>query len=462
MQNIYNEVASLDKKCYEKFALTEDILMEHAAYSMAIFIEKNFDKKSSILIVSGPGNNGADGIALARLLYTKYNVKLYLPFKVKSSMAKLQLKRAKLLSLCLVEDISDCDVIVDCLFGSGLNKELDDISLNIIKNLNQKNSYKIACDIPSGININGQVNQEAFIAHTTITMGALKIALFSDEAKEYTGKIKVANLGIQREVYEEKTNIYLLEKKDMILPFRSKKKSHKGTYGHLNVIAGEKKGAAIIASKAAFSFGTGLVSIVYNKEINLPNYLMQANCISKNCTAIVIGMGLGKYTANNIKNILEKNIPTVIDADLFYEKLILKKLETNNVVLTPHPKEFCALLKLSDIANIKIDELQKNRFKYVSKFCNKYPEVTLLLKGANVLIGNNNKIYINNFGTSILSKGGSGDVLSGLIASLLAQGYEALEATITASLAHTEAANNYKKNNYSLNPLNLIKEIKKI
>lgn len=247
----------------------------------------------------------------------------------------------------------------------------------------------------------------------------------------------------------------------MNLPLRNKKNSHKGSFGHLNVIAGCKKGAGIIAAKAAFGFGAGLVSVVCHEDIDLPYHIMQTHFLSDNCTAIAIGMGLGKYETEEIKTILAKEIPTIIDADLFYEEIILEKLKSD-VVLTPHPKEFCALLKLCEIADISVIQLQKDRFEYVSKFCNKYPKVTLLLKGANVLIGKDKEIYVNSFGTSTLSKGGSGDVLSGLIASLLAQSYNSLDAAITANLAHTLAAKNYKKNNYSLIPSDLVEEVKKL
>lgn len=461
MKKVFYEVNSLDKKCYEKFALTEDILMEHAASSMANFIENKFEEKASVLIVCGPGNNGADGIALARLLYKKFDVKLYLPFGAKSSMAKLQEKRAKLLGLSLVDELVQCDVVVDCFFGSGLNKDLDETSLRIINTLNNYEAYKISCDIPSGINSKGQVNQEAFYADTTITMGALKVALFSDEAKNYVGEIKVANLGVQRDVYEEDTNINLLDKKDMKLPLRNKNNSHKGSYGHLNVVVGCKMGAGVIAAKAAFGFGAGLVSVVSHENIDLPYHIMQTHFLSDNCSAIAIGMGLGKYEIDEVKKILAKDIPTIIDADLFYEEIILDKLQ-KDVVLTPHPKEFCALLKLCKIADISIEKLQKNRFEYVTTFCTKYPNVTLLLKGANTLIGKDKNIYINSFGSAVLSKGGSGDVLSGLIASLLAQGYDCLEAAKTASLAHSIAASNYRKNNYSLIPADLVEEVKKL
>ena len=464
MQKLFDEVNSLDKRCYEKFLLSEDLLMEHAASNMALYISEKYSSFESILIVCGSGNNGADGITLARLLHTKFDVNLYLSTTPKSSMAQLQLQRAKTLDIKIVNELFNADIIVDCLFGTGLNKPLDEKSINLLNTLNSYNSFstfKLACDIPSGINNLGQIQNVAFEADVTITMGALKTSLFSDMAKDYVGEIVVANLGVQREIYEIDSNKFLLDESDMKLPIRNKKNAHKGTYGHLNVVAGCKKGAGIIAANAAFGFGAGLVSVVCHENLDLPYHIMQTHFISENCTAIAIGMGLGKYETDEIRKILNKKVPKIIDADLFYDKLICEVLE-QEVVLTPHPKEFVSLLKLCEIADIDVSELQNNRFLYAQMFSKKYPKVVLLLKGANVIISKNEKLYVNRFGSAVLSKGGSGDVLSGLIGSLLAQGYEILDAAITASLAHAISSKNYSKNNYSLTPLDLIEEIKKL
>ena len=465
MQKIFDEVQSLDKKACEKFFLSEDILMEHAASSIFRYIKKRFKIKTSVLILCGCGNNGADGLALGRLLHKLYDVKINLVNNPKSQMAILQEKRAKSLNIEFVDSIFEADIIVDCIFGTGLNKKIDKKIIELIDKVNSFKSFKIACDIPSGIEKNGRIKQTAFKADTTITMGTFKTALFSDIAKDFVGKLKVANLGLPKEDYEDEANIFLLEKSDMKLPFRNKKDSHKGSFGHVNVILGEKKGAAIIASNAAFYFGAGLVSLITKEKAkilnNIPNHIMSSEKVSKNCTAIAIGMGLGEYKKEELKTILDIKAKKVIDADLFYNEIILAYLD-ERVVLTPHPKEFISLLKLTKIADITIEELQENRFLYVKQFCQKYKEVVLLLKGTNVLISKDEKIFVNTYGSSILSKGGSGDVLSGLIASLLAQGYETLDAAITASLAHTLAANNYKKNNYSFGPQDLIEEIKKI
>jgi hydroxyethylthiazole kinase-like uncharacterized protein yjeF len=449
MKKVFDEVGNLDKRCYEEFGLSEDLLMENAANSMAHFIQNKFLKGSKILIVSGSGNNGADGITLARILLGTYNVELFTPLGVKSSMALLQLERAKKVGVQIIENIgNNYDVVVECLFGSGFNKLIDSNTNDLLLKLNSFKAYKIACDFPI----------VPFVADTTITMGALKKGLFLDDMKDYIGEIIVGNLGVSRQIYETNSNCFLLEKSDMKLPFREKLSSHKGDFGHLAVIIGNKKGAGIISCEAGFAFGAGLVSAI-TKDTNLPLHIMQSEELPKNTTALALGMGLGKEFQNSF---IENNLPKIIDADLFYDEVILKILKQENIVLTPHPKEFCSLLKITGFGEISIEELQKDRFFYVEKFCQKYPQIVLLLKGANVIIAQNEKIFINIFGTPKLSFGGSGDVLSGLIGSLLAQKYTPLESAITASLAHTLGSCNYHFNDYSMKPQDLIDEIKKL
>ena len=134
-------------------------------------------------------------------------------------------------------------------------------------------------------------------------------------------------------------------------------------------------------------------------------------------------------------------------------------LKRQNIVLTPHPKEFCTLLKRCSLADISVDELQKERFRYVEMFAKAFPDATLLLKGANVIIAAGERFFINPHGTNVLAKGGSGDVLSGLAGSLLAQGAEPLDAAVNASLAHTAAAALWEKNGYAMTPSDLIENL---
>lgn len=454
MQRLFDEVASLDKRCYEEFFLNEEILMEHAASGMAEYIRNNFSKRSKIVIVCGSGNNGADGIALARLLHVDYEVSIFYVKEPSSDMARLQHKRALSIGVKKTSEIEECDILIDAVVGTGFSGEFNDKLNEIIDNMNSLNAFKIACDVPSGYK---------FIADVTLTMGALKKKMFLDEAKEYVGDIKVLDLGVSREVYEKPSNWNLLDMSDLNLPYRQKKDSHKGTYGHLAVANGEKSGASIMSACSALRFGSGLVTLVGYEKIEIPHILMYSHEIPKSTTALAIGMGLGEeFSKIELTKFLDNDLPLIADADIFKMPVLLDILKRENVVLTPHAKEFISLLRIAGIADISISELQKERFKYAEIFSKRFPHVTLLLKGANVVIAKENEFYINPHGTSTLAKGGSGDVLSGLIGALLAQGYDPLESAINASLAHTKLALDYKGADFSLTPDDLIDGICKL
>ncbi|RLA72063.1 MAG: bifunctional ADP-dependent NAD(P)H-hydrate dehydratase/NAD(P)H-hydrate epimerase [Epsilonproteobacteria bacterium] len=457
MQFLFNEVTSLDRRCYEQFDLSEDILMEHAADGMADYIRQHFSKIETIVIVCGAGNNGADGITLARLLYGEYAVKVYLPFGVKSPMAQLQFRRAEKLGLLFEDDLSKADILVDALFGSGFSQGFNDQSVLLLKEMNEMDAVKIACDIPSGLHLDGRREPQTFQAEITLTMGALKRGMFSDTAKEVVGNIAVLDLGISREQYETTSLWQLLERADMQLPHRLNVNSHKGSYGHLGVICGEKEGAAVIAGSAALHFGSGLVTLLSNEKVNIPYELMQSHLLPSTTTAMALGMGLGQeFSESELLCLLDHNLPLLLDADIFSHPLLSVLLERQNSVLTPHPKEFISLLKQCDLADITVEELQLQRFHYVELFSKTYPHITLLLKGANVIIAFEGKFFVNPHGTNVLAKGGSGDVLSGLIGALLAQGYTPLDAAISGSLAHTAIASAWDKNSYAFTPNNLI------
>ena len=454
MQKLFDEVASLDRRCYEEFFLSEDILMEHAANGMAEYIRNNFSKKSKIIIICGSGNNGADGIALARLLHVEYDVSILYAKKPTSKMAFLQQNRAVSIGVKECDKIEECDVLVDAIVGTGFSGEFSQEIKSLIDDMNSVNAFKIACDIPSGYK---------FFADVTLTMGALKKSMFIDYAKEFVGEIKVLDLGVAREIYERETNWNLLDFDDLKLPNRAKKDSHKGSYGHLAVACGEMHGASIMSAMSALRFGSGLVTLVGFEDIEIPHSLMYSHEVPKNITALAIGMGLGaEFSQVELAKFLDNTLALIADADIFSMSVVLDILNRDSVVITPHVKEFASLLKMTKIADISVDELQENRFKYAELFCKEFPDVTLLLKGANVIIAKGDDFYINPHGTSVLAKGGSGDVLSGLIGALLAQGYKPLEAAINASLAHVKLALNYSGADFSLTPDDLIEGICKL
>ena len=559
----------LDKAARDAYGLTEDIMMENAAAALErqgsehFFSPDNkYINRPCVLILAGGGNNGADGYALARrIVQHKIDVAVCQVYEPKSAMCVLQADRAKKAGAIFINPYDldewierasfDLRVVYDCVFGSGFHGTLDAMAAAVIASANKiDGAYKIACDLPtgcgasdckaasdSGIDSNRMQDREAavgsfghtnnsfqgqnaaaFRADTTVTMGALKLALYSDAAKDACGKIVVADLGVSRSNFESEQSpcAILLEEADARLPLRGKKQnSNKGTYGHTAIYAGTKPGAAVIAGHAALKFGSGLASLVpiAEQKINFENVadfeLMVADTIPKNATALVVGPGLGRPDdfglasncpqdqeaaastdcSRSISSGIDKNpsqdqeaaasidcglatvfgalkssaMPLVLDADIFYWPQIKDVLAAKkNVVLTPHPKEFAALLKNLGLGECAVAQVVERRLELAKEFCAAFPGATLLLKGANVLIASKlqgeeePRVYINALGTSALAKGGSGDVLAGMTAALLAQGYEPLEAAVTASIAHASASHAFDGKDYALTPFGLI------
>ncbi|GAA6891730.1 NAD(P)H-hydrate dehydratase [Helicobacter pylori] len=464
MLSVYEKVDALDKRAIEELFLSEDILMENAAMALERAVLQNASLGAKVIILCGSGDNGGDGYALARRLVGRFKTLVFEMKPAKSPMCQLQKERAKKVGVVIKawekknEDL-ECDVLIDCVVGSNFKGELEPF-LNF-ESLSQKAHFKIACDIPSGIDSKGRVDKRAFKADTTISMGAIKSCLLSDKAKDYVGELKVGHLGVFNQIYEIPTETFLLEKSDLKLPLRDRKNAHKGDYGHAHVLLGKHSGAGLLSALSALSFGSGVVSVqALECEItsnNKPLELVFCENFPNFLSAFALGMGL-----ENIPKDFNKWLelaPCVLDAGVFYHKEVLQALE-KEVILTPHPKEFLSLLKLVGI-NISMLELLDNKLEIARDFSQKYPKVVLLLKGANTLIAHQGRVFINILGSVALAKAGSGDVLAGLILSLLSQNYTPLDAAINASLAHALAGLEFK-NNYALTPLDLIEKIKRL
>ncbi|WP_324660197.1 NAD(P)H-hydrate dehydratase [Helicobacter pylori] len=464
MLSVYEKVNALDKRALEEFNLSEDILMENAAMALERAVLQNASLGTKVIILCGSGDNGGDGYALARRLVGRFKTLVFEMKPAKSPMCQLQKERAKKVGIAIKtweeknEDL-ECDALIDCVVGSNFKGELEPF-LNF-ESLSQKARFKIACDIPSGIDSKGRVDKGAFKAHMTISMGAIKSCLLSDRAKDYIGELKVGHLGVFNQIYEIPTDTFLLEKSDLKLPLRDKKNAHKGDYGHAHILLGKHSGAGLLSALSALSFGSGVVSVqALECEItssNKPLELVFCENFPSPLSAFALGMGLEGFPKDFNKWL--ELAPCVLDAGVFYHKEVLQALE-KEVVLTPHPKEFLSLLKLVGI-NMSMLELLDNKLEIARDFSQKYPKVVLLLKGANTLIAHQGQVFINILGSVALAKAGSGDVLAGLILSLLSQNYTPLDAAINASLAHAIASLEFK-NNYALTPLDLIEKIKRL
>lgn len=458
MQNIYKQTGVLDKRAIERYFLSEEILCENASIALKEQLAKVAHKGSFVYIVCGGGNNGADGLALARKITQDYIVRVYMLGDPKSPLAKQEYLRCKSAGVEFVRKIYKSDVVIDCLFGSGFKGEISPEVKALIEAMNQSGRIKIACDLPSGV---GKFFKGiAFRADYTVCMGALKVDLFSEWAKDYVGEIVVAPLGISKSNYEISSNIKLLESKDLILPKRCKNDTHKGEYGHLAILRTDneasKSGAGVLCALSSIAFGVGKVSVVGGSEA-LPYEVMRAERIPSECKVVAFGMGAGV-----IENELEmlEGYTCVLDADVFYSQNLKSFLQKNSeVILTPHIKEFASLLKICEIADLSVEEVKARRDELLLEFCSLYPEVVVVLKGANTLIARGGKIYICTLGCNNLAKGGSGDVLSGMIGSLLAQGEDRLSASANAVLAHALASQKIATS-YGLNPMDLIEAVK--
>ncbi|GAB0053898.1 NAD(P)H-hydrate dehydratase [Helicobacter pylori] len=464
MLSVYEKVNALDKRAIEEFNLSQDILMENAAMALERAVLQNASLGAKVIILCGSGDNGGDGYALARRLVGRFKTLVFEMKPAKSPMCQLQKERAKKVGVIIKaweeknEDL-ECDALIDCVIGSDFKGELEPF-LNF-ESLSQKARFKIACDIPSGINSKGRVDKGAFKADMTISMGAIKSCLLSDRAKDYVGELKVGHLGVFNPIYEIPTDTFLLEKSDLKLPLRDKKNAHKGDYGHAHILLGKHSGAGLLSALSALSFGSGVVSVQALEcgitPNNKPLELVFCEDFPSPLSAFALGMGLENIPKDFNKWL--ESAPCVLDAGVFYHKEVLQALE-KEAVLTPHPKEFLSLLKLVGI-HISMLELLDNKLEIARDFSQKYPKVVLLLKGANTLIAHQGQVFINILGSVALAKAGSGDVLAGLILSLLSQNYTPLDAAINASLAHALAGLEFK-NNYALTPLDLIEKIKRL
>ena len=502
MKSVYIDSSVPEKRAKEIFKFPEFIMMENAAAALEREVRSHFESVSnnyenkSVFIICGTGNNGGDGYALARRLSGALPVKIFSVGESKTEEAAGQKAMAVSCGVEVTDSVEVAlselkdfrGVIVDCLYGTGFHGSLNETAEKILKAANECNAYRIACDIPSGIDRNGaaacagQGKKLAFCADVTVTMGALKTALFTDEAKDFCGKISPADLGISSEKFSScaEPDAFLLENDDIKLPVRTKKSAHKGDFGHAVFVMGEKAGAAVIAGTAALSFGAGLVteldSGLCGTNFMMNPELMISDFMPERASAVLLGSGLGRseksfaVARKVIEKVCEmKNPSVVLDADFFYYENIAEVFERLNsisgarVILTPHPKELHELLLRTSViepvgitqkTDVSFLDVCANRLEYARQFAERFPNLVLVSKGADSYIFAGRNCFICDRGTSALAKAGSGDVLAGLCTALLAQGYSALEAAKTAVFAHAEAARSFERS-YECTPLKL-------
>ncbi|WP_026838426.1 NAD(P)H-hydrate dehydratase [Gillisia sp. JM1] len=461
------QLAKADKVTIEKQKISSTELMERAATLVFNDIHSKLNgAQIPIKIFCGIGNNGGDGLVIGRLLLEHgYQVIAYVVnySNKRSQDFLLNYDRIKEVSnnwpsAIKGEDdfpeISEKDFIIDAIFGIGLNRPLEDWVGKLVQHINRSKAFIVAIDMPSGMFADKMPNENrpAIKANVTITFQTPKLIFFLPQAAEYIGDMQVIDIGLDRE-YLAKTavNKQLINKPEAQLLYKPRINfAHKGDYGHVLIIGGSygKIGSISLTAKATLKTGAGMVTIFSPKcgyQI-LQSILPEAMVITDeneetlsniefdlSPDVICFGMGAGtsKETTAAFKDLLiNTKKPMVIDADginiLSKEKELIKELP-ENTVLTPHPGELERLIgKWED----DFDKLEK-----VKKFSKKH-KLIVVIKGAHTITVFKDDLYINNTGNPGMATAGSGDVLSGVITSLISQQYEPLIAAVFGVYLH--------------------------
>lgn len=459
------QIRELDTHTIRHEPIASIDLMERACNAFTAWFTARYPSDNKVGIVCGTGNNGGDGLGIARLLNNQgYDVKVWI---VKGSMSEspdftnnLERIRGKLpmVEISTEDDqglFADRNVLIDAVIGSGLSRPLEGIYSQAIRCINNTSAIRIAVDVPSGLRADQTSTGEIVLADCTVTFQVPKLALFFPQNGQYLGELYIADIGLDKKfIAGTVSNYFLLEPADIRKLIKPRSKfDHKGTFGHALLIAGSygKIGAAVLGTRSALRSGTGLITVHVPQcgyeimQTSVPEAMVSVDADEKTFTslsdvnpysAVGIGPGIGqdKKTVAAVKKLLETGKRLVIDADalnIISANRELIHLLPKNCVLTPHPKEF-----------ERLAGSWKNDFERLDKqieFSVKTGAI-ILLKGAHSSITSpDGKVYFNNTGNPGMATGGSGDVLTGIVTGLLAQGYSALDSALIGCWVHGAA-----------------------
>ncbi len=478
------QMQAVDRQTIDEIGIPGVVLMENAGRGVAEEIVQRFSATDSprSLVLAGKGNNGGDGYVIARHLQNKgWDVKT-LVLAERDAIKGDAAVHLKALENCggqvayILDDealesslatFGKFTVLVDAIFGTGLSKPAHGLFLKTIEWINQQVSPVVAVDIPSGIDAStGRVMGTAVSATLTVSFAFPKIGQVSYPGAGLVGELSIVDIGIPAHVSRQVSSDCLLIGADearRLLPIRNQA-GHKGTFGHLLVVAGSigKCGAAVMAAESGLRGGAGLVTLACPQsvqpniasrltevmtaplsdsrgEVNL-NALghLQALTEGKQALAIGPGLGVGKETGDLIRHLVQdSDLPMVIDADALSSlcgHINILERQGRQMVLTPHPGEMARLTGLS------VADIQADRFTVARDFAVRH-NVVLVLKGARTLVASpDGLVHVNSTGHAGLASGGMGDVLTGLIGSLMAQGLNALDAATLGVYLHGLAA----------------------
>ena len=486
----------IDSFAINELKIPSIVLMENAAISFVKHIDEN---ENNFLIICGKGNNGGDGYAIARQLFSKgKNVKIFcISNEDMSNDCMINYKICKNMGIKIFYEIEeldklllDCNVVIEGIFGTGLNSEIKGIYREIIEKINTASNNKAiySIDIPSGINGDtGEIMGISVKADITISFVTYKKGFLNSKIKDYLGKVIIENIGLNETNINHLVKEYYLTS-DMVKSFHIKRDedSHKGDFGKVLIFAGSSGfyGAGNIVAKSCVRTGAGLTTVITDKNnfslnvfvpeamsfpINFDNInenLEKLENEISNCDVIAIGPGIGKSQQafsifekliNIEKNNKGNTIKLILDADalnLMAENRELFEKIRNRSVLTPHLVEFSRLTGFSP------EVINKNKFEIAKEFSKKYG-IILLLKGKNTIITNGEELFVNSTGNSHMANGGMGDCLTGIICSLVGQKYDLMKSASIGAYLHGKIADELIRGQYTVNATDVIDNISK-
>lgn len=483
------QMKQCDKNTIEYFGVPSLVLMERAALGVVEEIETRLPEPygaHEILVVCGYGNNGGDGLAAARLLWQRgYRVTVVMPAEAGrvSEETKVQIEILEKYGIYIENRIPDreFDLIVDALFGIGLTRDLSGIYLEYVLEMNEMSGKKVAIDIPSGINADtGAVMGAGFFADITVTFAFAKSGLLLFPGAQYAGDVRIKEIGIDRcSFLSQKPDMFCLEFADLSSIPSRKVCSHKGSYGKVLTVAGQKNmaGAAFLSAKASYLTGAGLVRILTPEENRvilqqlLPEAILETYETLTECSksdetdvpdsleealseaSVVVagpGLGTGAQASAIIRKILEyAQVPVVLDADglnIAAEHPEWLKGAKSTVIVTPHLGEMARLTQ-KDIPAIQSEMIQTAR-----EFAKEYHVMCVLKDARTVIAAPEGFVWVNVTGNNGMATAGSGDVLTGILAGLIAQGMPVQYAASMGVYLHGLAGNVQvlQRGNYSL------------
>ncbi|EWH08713.1 carbohydrate kinase [Catenovulum agarivorans DS-2] len=465
--NLYTpeQIRSTEAKAAELNNLSLFQLMQQAGKAIFELVEGTFDASAHIGILLGKGNNAGDGLVVAKLaVEAGWQVSLvYMPncqaFKGEAAQAQAELMALDQPSLsrlkqqnAVAADFSQFDLLVDCVLGTGFTGNLSAEWADIFQQANHSSRMIISADIPSGVNgLTGEADSNAIQAQHTVTFLALKTGLFTHDAADYCGLIHYASLGCQHQIEQLNKAYYQLSDWNQLktfLPAR-RRNSHKGSFGHVVCIGGDKgmAGAIRLSAEAALRSGAGKVTVLTHPDNVLlvatgrPELMVrgingitsEVRKLIEQTDVILIGPGLGKTGwANGLMQlVVESNKNTVVDADGL-NWLASYRYKKQNWILTPHPTEAARML------NQSTNHIQHNRFAAATELHAHFGGA-IVLKGCGSLIASEQGIKVSRYGNPGMASAGMGDLLAGICAAMLAQGYTTELAAELAVNIHAKA-----------------------